>query len=149
FKVTATGLSHGVLKTATTTFTDGSAAPSGVSAVWTPGQLVVSFEGSGNDNPVYEAVFINGARPNPNGGSIQSGTLSSGSPTVTGMESTVGLVKGQAVSGTGIPTGTTIASVDSSTQITLSNNATAGGSQSLTFNDLILSGTITSGSTSV
>ena len=61
-----------------------------------------------------------------------TGTLTSGLPTVTGLSSTTGLVAGQNISGTGIPSGTTILSVNSSTAITLSAEATASGSQSLT-----------------
>jgi len=61
-----------------------------------------------------------------------SGTLTSGSASVTGISSTTGLVAGQNISGTGIPSGTTILSVNSSTAITLSAEATASGSQSLT-----------------
>jgi hypothetical protein len=61
-----------------------------------------------------------------------TGTLTSGSPTVTGLSSTTGLFAGDSVTGTGIAAGTTIASVDSSSQITLSQKATASGSPSLT-----------------
>jgi len=60
------------------------------------------------------------------------GTLSTGSPSVTGVSSFVGLAPGDTVSGTGIPSGTTILSVDSSTgTIVLSANATATGSETL------------------
>ncbi len=62
----------------------------------------------------------------------QTGTLTSGSPTVTGLPDTTQLAVGMGVSGTGIAGGTTIQSVDSGTQITLSANATASGAQSLT-----------------
>ncbi|MGA2705665.1 MAG: hypothetical protein ABSH35_31860 [Isosphaeraceae bacterium] len=61
-----------------------------------------------------------------------TGTLTSGSASVTGISSTTGLVAGQNISGTGIPSGTMILSVNSSTAITLSAEATASGSQSLT-----------------
>jgi len=64
---------------------------------------------------------------------VFTGTLTSGSPSVTGISSTTGLVAGRNISGTGIPSGTTILSVSSSTAtITLSANATASGTQSLT-----------------
>ena len=53
-------------------------------------------------------------------------TFATGQRVVT-LESTAGLVPGQAVSGTGIAAGTTIASVDSATQITLSANTTNVG----------------------
>ena len=63
-----------------------------------------------------------------------SGTLSSGSPTVTGINTNnfAILAVGDTVTGTGIPSGTTILSVNSSTDtIKLSANATASGPQSL------------------
>lgn len=58
----------------------------------------------------------------------QSGTHTSGAPQVTGLASTTGLVAGMPVSGTKIPSSTTILSVDSSSQITLSQNASSNGS---------------------
>jgi len=63
----------------------------------------------------------------------QTGTLTAGSAVVTGLSDTSQLIVGMAVSGTGVPASTTILSVDSSTQITMSQNATASGAQSLTF----------------
>ena len=63
---------------------------------------------------------------------VITGTLTSGSTSVTGIASTAALVAGQALMGTGIPSGTTIQTVNGSTTITLSANATATGSQSLT-----------------
>ncbi len=55
-----------------------------------------------------------------------SGTLNAGSAIVTNIYPyTTGFVPGWRVSGFGIPSNTTILSVDSSTQITLSRNATA------------------------
>src|SRR5262249_17709922 len=60
-----------------------------------------------------------------------TGTLTNGSASVTGIPSTKGLVAGQAVTGTGVPAGTTIQSVNSATAITLSAKATASGAQNL------------------
>lgn len=57
-------------------------------------------------------------------------TISSGVPTAS-TSSTEVLLPGMLIGGTGIPTGTTILSVDSSTQITMSANATASGAQTL------------------
>ena len=52
---------------------------------------------------------------------------------VSGISSTTGLFAGEIVTGTGIPVGTTIQSIDSSaSSITLSANATASGSESVT-----------------
>ncbi len=56
-----------------------------------------------------------------------SGTVTNTSAVVTAISSTSLLVVGMATSGVGIPAGTTILSVDSSTQITLSKAATANG----------------------
>src|SRR5262245_13272246 len=53
------------------------------------------------------------------------GDTASGSPIITNIPSTLGLVPGMHVSGAGIPVGTTILTVDTATQITLTNNATA------------------------
>lgn len=63
----------------------------------------------------------------------QTGTVTNGTPTVTGLLSTSTFRSGMAVEGTNIPAGTTILTVDSSTQITLSANATGGGSVSIKF----------------
>lgn len=63
---------------------------------------------------------------------VLNGTLNS-TINVTGLSSTANLQPGMALSGTGIPTGTTIATVASSTAITLSTAATVSGVQSLTF----------------
>jgi hypothetical protein len=62
----------------------------------------------------------------------KSGTTSNTLPTVTVANADY-LVKGMTVTGTGIPANTTILSVDSETQFTLSNNATASGVVTLTF----------------
>lgn len=57
-----------------------------------------------------------------------TGTTAIGFATVTALSNTLGLIAGQVVTGTGIPANTTIASIDSATQITLSSLATAAGS---------------------
>lgn len=54
-----------------------------------------------------------------------TGTTSSGSAIVTAIASTTGVIAGQLVLGIGIPASTTVLSVDSATQVTLSANATA------------------------
>lgn len=63
----------------------------------------------------------------------QTGTLTSGSAVVTGLTDTADMRTGAKVEGTGVPAATTILTVDSGTQITLSANATATGSNALTF----------------
>lgn len=66
----------------------------------------------------------------------RTGTLTNGSMVVTGID-TSQLFAGQnaGVSGIGIPFNTNIASIDSATQITLSQAVTAGGTQTLFFRD--------------
>jgi flagellin len=58
-------------------------------------------------------------------------TTTSGSNTIT-VSSTTGLVAGMAVSGAGIPAGTTVTSVNSTTGVTLNNNATVSASSAAT-----------------
>ena len=73
-----------------------------------------------------------------------TGTLTSGSPTVTFANTNVAMGAGVSVTGTGIPTNTTIVSatvVGGVWTIVLSNNATASGAQLLTFdNNISVSG---------
>lgn len=65
---------------------------------------------------------------------VISCTTVNASPTVTTTDTfTHYLIPGMLVSGTGISGGTTVSSVDSDTQITLSANATASGTNDLTF----------------
>jgi hypothetical protein len=59
-----------------------------------------------------------------------SGTRTNGSPIITSIASTTTYKAGYYVFGTGINTGTTILTVDSPTQITLSANATSSGTSS-------------------
>lgn len=61
-----------------------------------------------------------------------SGTTTSGSPIVPSIASTTGLYKGMPLSGTGIAANTRIQSVDSATQITMTINATANGTPTIT-----------------
>ena len=62
-----------------------------------------------------------------------TGTLTAGSPSVTNLTSMAGLVVGQAVTGAGIPAGTTIQIINGSNgTVTLSANVTASGPESLT-----------------
>jgi large repetitive protein len=61
------------------------------------------------------------------------GNTTINSATVTGLSSTAQLAVGMQVSGSGIPAGTTILAINSASSITLSANATATGSPTLTF----------------
>lgn len=58
----------------------------------------------------------------------QTGTRSSGSAIITGLSSTTNMKVGYYVGGSGITNGSVIVSVDSSTQITIDNNASSSGS---------------------
>jgi hypothetical protein len=73
------------------------------------------------------------------------GLITAGSSIVTGLLSTAGWQAGWNVSGTGIPGGTTILSIDSPTQIHLSQNATSTGTSILTLT-LASSGNTVAGS---
>lgn len=69
--------------------------------------------------------------------STQSGTTASSSTTITGLTDTTYLVVGMSVTGSGIPSSTTIASIVSGTSITISNAATASATVTLTFSGRI------------
>src|SRR5262249_40715768 len=65
----------------------------------------------------------------------KNGTTTSGSNSVSGVGTISELRVGMFVSGTGIPAGTTVTAINSATStLTLSNNATASGTVSLTYN---------------
>lgn len=64
-------------------------------------------------------------------------TTSSGQPTLTNIVSTLNLLVGQYVFGTDIPDNTTILSIDSQTQVTLSNNATGSSTTTVKFANLL------------
>ncbi len=57
-----------------------------------------------------------------------TGHTASGFPQITAIPSTAGMLVGMDIAGTGIPAGSTILSVDSTTQVTISANATATAS---------------------
>lgn len=61
------------------------------------------------------------------------GVVTSGSPSVTTLTSTASMFVGMPLTGINIPAGTTIASIDSSSAITLSQNAVGSGSITITF----------------
>lgn len=66
-----------------------------------------------------------------------SGTISNASAIVTGISSTTNLSTSMLVQGVNIPANTTIVSVDSGTQVTLSANATASTTELIEFSNLI------------
>jgi hypothetical protein len=61
-----------------------------------------------------------------------TGTTTNGSAVVTSVSSTSGLYIGQLLTGTGIASGARILTIDSGTQITMTANATASGSVTIT-----------------
>jgi len=63
----------------------------------------------------------------------QAGTTVNGSPIITAIGDTSQFVVGMEVTGTGIAANSTISSIDSASQVTLNNNATASGTVTLTF----------------
>ncbi|MBV9303151.1 MAG: hypothetical protein JOY62_19500 [Acidobacteriaceae bacterium] len=76
--------------------------------------------------------------PNEKGGCFpvpvtSNANIKKGSDVITGIYSTDRIVKGWTVSGTGIPSNTTVTSVDSSTEVHISKAATATGSETLQF----------------
>lgn len=64
---------------------------------------------------------------------VAIGTLTSGSPVVTGLSDTSLLEGALRAFGTGVPRGALVTSIDSPTQLTLTTPATSSGSVSLTF----------------
>ena len=114
--------------------------------VWT---LVSSytFAGAATQALIFQASVLGVITPIPNSITIQAtplsfissvnnpafevttaGTVTSGSPTITGIASTAGMVAGMDLSDENgfFPSGTTVHSVDSASQITASANATGG-----------------------
>ena len=68
---------------------------------------------------------------------VESSTVSNGSASIS-VPNTTGVSVGYEVTGTGIPTGTTVTALGSSgSQVTLSQSATTSGVESLTFTPII------------
>jgi hypothetical protein len=97
-----------------------------------PGQNLAATDSTVN-TPVLIGN-INGTTMSQIGVFTDTATTSSGFPTVTLAATNLLIGAGQSVTGTGIPAGTTVVSV-STTTVTLSQNATASGSVTLTFNN--------------
>jgi len=77
----------------------------------------------------------------------QQGNTTNGNNTITGLTNTANLTVGETVTGAGIPFGTTIASIVSSSSITISNDATATAtSLSLNFWDTTITHILSSSS---
>lgn len=63
----------------------------------------------------------------------QTGTTTSGTPVISDLTDTSQLLVGMKVSGTGVGAAAVINAIDSATQVTLSVNSTANGSNTITF----------------
>lgn len=81
--------------------------------------------GLASGNPTFLDYDSDGSGTFQNLNLTLLGDISSGSPTVNGFTTTSQLKNGMSITGTGIPTNTTISSVIDNTSITISNNATA------------------------
>ena len=92
----------------------------------TPPTGYLSCDGSAVSRVTYVRLF--GALTQ-----VQTGTLTNTMNTVSGLSSTAQMYVGMPIEGTGVPSGTTVASIVDGTDITMSQNATAGGAQALTF----------------
>jgi len=80
------------------------------------------------ENCRIRGIEITSAQPC---GTSQNGTRTSGSPVITALGSTAGMVVGGYVTGDGIPAGATIAAINSATQITMSANASSSGTSTV------------------
>jgi hypothetical protein len=110
-----------------------------------PGQNLYDISSTVNTRPMYGA--FTGTTLTPVGIFTATGTLTSGSPTVTFAQTYAAMYNGMSVSGPGIPANTTIVGAPSEVAgvwtITLSNNATLSGAKVLTFdNNISVSGGI-------
>jgi hypothetical protein len=90
------------------------------------GNVVSVYEDSSWKRFTFSEIFVDLS-------GSQTGTIASGSTVVTDMLDSSQLAVGMIISGSGISGGTTIVSVDSDTQITLSGSATSTGNVSLSY----------------
>ena len=97
-----------------------------------PGENLELIDSSAN-TPVLGGPITGGAMSKI-GVFTDSATTVTGSPSVTLAASNLLIGAGQSVTGTGIPTGTTVVSI-STTTVVLSANATANGTVTLTFDN--------------
>jgi hypothetical protein len=109
-----------------------------------PGQNLTDITSTVNTRPLFGP--FTGTTLTSVGVFTATGTLTSGSPTVTFATTIAAIGAGMSVTGTGIPAGTTVLSavlVSGVWTVTLSQNATTNGAQTLTFdNDISVSGGI-------
>ncbi|MDE2019603.1 MAG: hypothetical protein KGJ13_04630 [Patescibacteria group bacterium] len=97
-----------------------------VNGVFGHGIAVVVNNSSATAAQIAQVIYTKKpAGTNQTGAFSTIGTISNGTATVTAIPSTSNMATGQTISGAGIPANTTISSVDSATQVTMSANATA------------------------
>jgi hypothetical protein len=104
-----------------TSFYTASEALFAVQLAW---EQVYAFLASNNDDYFVTPLYLNRT--------VETTGTFNGTDTVTGIPSTTGMYGGTVIAGTYITAGTTIGSVDSSTQITMSDVATGNGSGTIT-----------------
>ena len=97
-----------------------------------PGQNLAAIDST--DNTPVLIGDLNGFTMSQIGVFTDSATTTSGSPNVTLAATNLLIGAGQTVTGTGIPANTTVVSVTTTT-VVLSNNASASGTVTLTFNN--------------
>ncbi len=95
------------------------------------GDNTLVIEGDGTINLQPDSQNANGVSVTI--GTQQKGSITSGSDIIIGLADTSQLMIGESVTGPSIPTGTIIDAINSATQITISNKATATAAESLTF----------------
>ncbi len=100
-----------------------------LSLVGTPSTRGVITAGGTENSGTRELVVYNAAVGTT---AFGGGSTTTGSPLVT-MTSTAGLAPGMTLTGTGVPAGSTILSVDSATEVTLTQNSTAIAAGTITF----------------
>ena len=98
---------------------------------------------------ITQPAYIQFARYLAPFSSSQTGTIINTDFTVTELTSTIGFSVGDAVSGTDIPTNALIASIDSATQVTMTQAATGSATESISFNNLGVAPMVSSDPTSV
>jgi hypothetical protein len=95
--------------------------------------LVVYSGGYGYDILVQFLISAYNGFFNINTGTTLTGTLDGSTAVITGLSSTAGLTPGMLVAGIGIPSYSTLISVDSGTSVTISQATTIAGTPSISF----------------
>lgn len=107
--------------------------PINIGAVKIDADFTQSAAESAAAQAAYDAVVLSNNVRIGRSSILRSGTTSIGSAIVTGLSTTADLYMSLSVTGTGIGASSRIKSVDSATQVTLTVNATANGTNTLTF----------------